>query len=135
MLLKSFYAFSLLNLQKAELSQVRFSDFIHSQERCVNAQYYKKYWYLFRRLNNFVSEKLEVQYFNTYGLCQVRFSRDCKVSTTFCVKGKEQLEHTSISGERNGNPFQYSCLENFMDRGAWQAPVHGVVKCWTCLSD
>ena len=28
----------------------------------------------------------------------------------------------------NGNPFQYSCLENFMDRGAWQAIVHGVAK-------
>ena len=28
-------------------------------------------------------------------------------------------------GERNGNPLQYSCLENSMDRGAWQATVHG----------
>ena len=28
-------------------------------------------------------------------------------------------------GEGNGNPFQYSCLENFMDRGAEQATVHG----------
>ena len=31
-------------------------------------------------------------------------------------------------GEGNGNPFQYSCLENPMDGGAWQATVHGVVK-------
>ena len=31
-------------------------------------------------------------------------------------------------GIGNGNPLQYSCLENPMDRGAWQAPVHGVVK-------
>ena len=29
-------------------------------------------------------------------------------------------------GEGNGNPIQYSCLENPMDRGAWQATVHGV---------
>ena len=29
-------------------------------------------------------------------------------------------------GGGNGNPFQYSCLENPMDRGAWQATVHGV---------
>ena len=29
-------------------------------------------------------------------------------------------------GEGNGNPLQYSCLENPMDRGAWQATVHGV---------
>ena len=31
-------------------------------------------------------------------------------------------------GERNGNPLQYSCLENSMDRGAWQITVHGVTK-------
>ena len=33
-----------------------------------------------------------------------------------------------FSGEGNGNPLQYSCLENPMDRGAWQAPVHGVAR-------
>ena len=32
------------------------------------------------------------------------------------------------SGEGNGNPLQYSCLENFMDRGAWQATVHGFTR-------
>ena len=31
-------------------------------------------------------------------------------------------------GEENGNPFQYSCLRNPMDRGAWWASVHGVAK-------
>ena len=31
-------------------------------------------------------------------------------------------------GEGNGNPFQYSCLENSIDRGDWQAIVHGVVR-------
>ena len=31
-------------------------------------------------------------------------------------------------GEGNGNPIQYSCLENFMDRGGWWATVHGVTK-------
>ena len=31
-------------------------------------------------------------------------------------------------GEGNGHPLQYSCLENFMDRGAWWATVHGVPK-------
>ena len=38
-------------------------------------------------------------------------------------------------GERNGHPLQYSCLENPMDRGAWQATVHGVTKNQTRLSD
>ena len=34
-------------------------------------------------------------------------------------------------GEGNGNPFQYSCLENPMERGAWRVTVHGVAKSWT----
>ena len=38
-------------------------------------------------------------------------------------------------GEANGNPLQYSCLENPMDRGAWWATVHGVSKSRTRLSD
>ena len=34
-------------------------------------------------------------------------------------------------GGGHGNPFQYSWLENFMDRGAWGSKVHGVVQSWT----
>ena len=34
-------------------------------------------------------------------------------------------------GEENGYPLQYSCPENSMDRGAWQAIVHGAAKSWT----
>ena len=37
-------------------------------------------------------------------------------------------------GEGNGNPFQYSCLENPTDKGAWWAAVHGVAKSLTRLS-
>ena len=36
-------------------------------------------------------------------------------------------------GVGNGNPFQYSCLENSMDRGAWRATVHNVIKSQTQL--
>ena len=36
-------------------------------------------------------------------------------------------------GGGRGNPLQYSCLENPMDRGAWQAMVHRVTKCWIWL--
>ena len=36
-------------------------------------------------------------------------------------------------GEENGNPFQYSCLENPMERGAWQATIHRVTKSWAQL--
>ena len=36
-----------------------------------------------------------------------------------------------IPGEGNGNSFQYSCLENSMEGGAWWATVCGVAKSWT----
>ena len=39
------------------------------------------------------------------------------------------------SGEGNGNPLQYSCLENSMDREAWLATVHGVAKSQAQLGD
>ena len=38
-------------------------------------------------------------------------------------------------GEGNGNPLQYSCLENSMDRGAWQATVRGITMSQTGLSN
>ncbi|CAM9328695.1 unnamed protein product, partial [Rangifer tarandus platyrhynchus] len=34
-------------------------------------------------------------------------------------------------GEGNGNPLQYSCLENSTDERAWQATVHGLARSWT----
>ena len=37
------------------------------------------------------------------------------------------------SGRGHGNPLQYSCLGNPMDRGAWRATVHGAIKSWTQL--
>ena len=38
-------------------------------------------------------------------------------------------------GGGNGNPLQYSCVGNPVDRGAWRATVHGVTKSWTQLRD
>ena len=38
-------------------------------------------------------------------------------------------------GEGNGNPLQYSCLENPLDSGAWRVTVHGITKSWTWLSN
>ena len=59
--------------------------------------------------------------------------------------GKESLRNPGDPGlicglgrspvEGKGNPLQYSCLENSMDRGAWWATVHGVAKSQTQLSD
>ena len=45
------------------------------------------------------------------------------------------LERAQSIHQGNGNPLQYSCLENPMDRGAWQATVHGVTKSGIRLSD
>ena len=44
------------------------------------------------------------------------------------------LDWEDLLEEANGNPLQYSCLENSMDRGAWPATVHGVSKSQTWLS-
>ena len=49
----------------------------------------------------------------------------------FCIWSRVE----DRSGEGNGTPLQYSCLENPMDGGAWWATVHGVAKSWTRLSD
>ena len=53
------------------------------------------------------------------------------------VKNLPAMQETRVQslgwedlGEGNGNPLQYSCLENPIDRGAWQARVHGVAKSW-----
>ena len=40
-----------------------------------------------------------------------------------------------LLGEGNGNPRQYSCLENSMDRGACRVTVHAITKSWIQLSD
>ena len=47
----------------------------------------------------------------------------------------ERSDRMWSTGEGNGKPLQYSCLENPMDGGAWWAAVHGVAKSWTQLSD
>ena len=54
-----------------------------------------------------------------------------------CIAGNMRSVHGSgrSSGVVNGNPLQYSCLENPVDRGAWQAMVHGVSKTRTGLRD
>ena len=46
-----------------------------------------------------------------------------------------EIKRRLLLGEGNGNPLQYSCLENSMDRGAWQATVHGLAKSRTQLSN
>ena len=51
---------------------------------------------------------------------------------TLPANAGDTLDIASIPGwdPLNGNPLQYSCLENPMDRTAWQPTVHGVAKSW-----
>ena len=60
-----------------------------------------------------------------------------EVKASSCNVGEMGLIPVSgrFLGEENGNPLQYSCLDNPMDRGAWWATVHGVAKSWARLSD
>ena len=44
------------------------------------------------------------------------------------LSNSTELNLGRFPGEENGNPFQYSCLGNPMDRGAWLSIVHGVAK-------
>ena len=41
----------------------------------------------------------------------------------------------TVVKNRNGNPLQYSCMENPMDRGAWRAIIHGITKSQTQLTE
>ena len=53
----------------------------------------------------------------------------------FAIHLKLTQHYKSTIRKGNGNPLQYSCLENSMDRGAWQAAAHGVAKSRTRLSN
>ena len=61
---------------------------------------------------------------STESVCQ------CQRSAFFRSLGQEDPLEKGVA-----NPLHYSCLEHPLDRGAWQAAVHGVSKSWTRLSD
>ena len=65
---------------------------------------------------------------NKVGCCKEQFCIG-----TWNVRSMNQSKWEVVKqeiGEGNGNPLQYSCLENPMERGTWWAAVHGVVKEW-----
>ena len=57
-----------------------------------------------------------------------------EILDTQLLEVSRRLPSLLMEGEGNGNPIQYSCLENPMDRGSWQATAHGVTKSQTRLS-
>ena len=61
------------------------------------------------------------------------FPNDSVVQNLLAYAGDQGSNHGlgRSPGEGSGNPLQYSCLENPMDRGAWWVTFHGVAKSWT----
>ena len=61
------------------------------------------------------------------------FLGDSEIKDSTCNAGDTNFipGQGRCPGKRNGNPLQYSCLGNPMDRGAWWATVHRVTKSWT----
>ena len=71
-----------------------------------------------------------------YYFINKRFPGDSEVKASACNEGDlGSVPGSGRSlGEGNGNPLQYSCLENLMDKRVWRATVYGVIKSWTRLS-
>ena len=85
-----------------------------------------------------------ISVFSSESALRIRWPKYCNSVKLWAVPHKPTWEgqfqvkasdKTWPTGEGNGNPLQYSCLENPMDRGAWQTLVHRVTKSQTWLSN
>jgi len=73
-------------------------------------------------------------YFSIYGASQVVLVVKNPPADAGNIRDAGWIPGSGRSpGGGNGNPLQYSCLENPMDRGAWQTTVHRIAKSWTRL--
>ena len=68
-----------------------------------------------------------------YGYTTFNMSMYCLKGHLGCFHILINLNNSAMTGEGNGNPLQYSCLENPVDRGAWWAAVHRVIQSRTRL--
>ena len=96
---------------------------------------------------NLMVQELYIQFVNVNGIhtpCvkelvgvfeEIHTGSDGKESTCNAGDLGSVLGLGRSPGKGNGNPLQYSCLENSMDGGAWPATVHGLAKSRTRLSD
>ena len=79
---------------------------------------------------------LNCAYNSSYQACSSLFSIIPPLTATISQLSTEKISGLlGFTGEGNGTPLQYSCLENPMDGGAWWAAVHGIAKSQTRLSD
>ena len=72
---------------------------------------------------------------SVHGIFQARVLKSVAISFWINKANTYLCANIHILREGNGTPLQYSCLENPMDGGTWQAAVHGVAKNRTGLSD
>ena len=81
------------------------------------------------------SQNLEVLFINTCFIIVANVGRKKRKGAMPVNTGASGSIPGSVRcpGEGNGSPLQYSCLGNPMDRGAWWATVHGVIKNYTGL--
>ena len=70
---------------------------------------------------------------SVHGIFQARVLE--RVAIAFSRRLRFNPTVRKIPWRGNGNPFQYSCLQNSMDRGAWWATIHVVTNCQTQLSN
>ena len=88
--------------------------------------------------------QLHSDYAVTVGVCNEAWRSSPWMWIAQQYRGSDNKEFTCNAGDLgsipgwgrfpgggHGNPLQYSCLENPMNRGAWQATVHGLAKSWT----
>ena len=83
------------------------------------------------QLSNFHFHIYRTLYFGDYsnfGLPRLRSGKESTCQFRRCKRHGFNSGSGRYPGEGNGNPLQYSCLENSMDKGAWQATVHEVSK-------
>ena len=86
---------------------------------------------------NLYYRSLEIHLFKIILRKKWGFSGGSDGKESVCQAGDPGLIPGSVKspGEGNGNPLQYSCLENSMERGDWWATFHGVTKSRTQLND
>ena len=91
---------------------------------------------LYRYLLHYLEEKARSHSWSVPHFGGFPGGSDGKESACNAAEGLDLIPGLGTSpGGGHGNPLQYSCLENPLDRGAWRATVHGVAKSRTQLSD
>ena len=97
--------------------------------QCWVSFYYTVKWFIYIYIDTHTHSHIYI-----YRLSRRRSGKESACQCRKHKKRRFSLWVRKIPGEGNGNPLQYSCLQNSMDRGARWATIHEVSKSWTWLS-